>query len=144
MKWILLPILLLSLGCGQDYTLNPTGIGQTASCTAGVAQIQIGDGYTRILCGCKLEASGSLFRPGETLNCTVDPGAQVVFRFETAQSYHQIIPAPGSPSFLPMAPRLADNPNAQSAYVVTFSTPATTFRFIDGYMPELKGNIIVQ
>ena len=136
-----LAILATASSCG-DYALNPTA-DISPTCPTGLAQIRIADSFTQVLCGCKLEASGTISQAGTPLSCTVDAGTKVIFHFEGTFQRHQIVPAPGAPFFISMAPRIPDDSNAQSAYFVTFSTPATTFQFIDQYLPELKGNIVV-
>ncbi len=140
MKNTVLPFILatLSTACGNFAQLSVTPTNST--CQANQAQILVGDGFLKNLCGCT-QTAGTQVGPGTSLDCTVVAGTTVFFHYIGTRLKHQIAPTT-SGSFVISPPRDPDNANSILAHAVTFQTSGT-YGFQDLYFPQLIGQIIV-
>lgn len=129
---------LLTVSCDQ---ITQTSLpGADTFCTAGTAQIAIGDGYQEILCGCA-EQGGQVITAGNgQLTCTVSVGTQVILYFQATQLTHQLIPANGSqfPASAISIPT-ADKPALVHAFQ---ATTAGDYAYADAFNPGVFGQII--
>ena len=143
---ILLLPLLVSAACEPlNSGFEPQISAPQTACTSGQAQIEIGDGYQRILCGCAEPAGAMVPSAGSkdpALTCTVPSGTVVFFEYLSTVDRHQIISL-ASPSF-PSSPISdpSDHPPLQ-IYGATFS-PAGTYLYEDAFEPGTTGQIVAQ
>lgn len=108
-------------------------------CAAQNANVNAGDGYFQIACGCS-EAPGTTVASNQSLSCTVPTGTSVNFYFIKPKEKHQIVPV-GTPSF---AASQIVNGSSKSTVIFTVPFPsAGTYSFQDGFLPTLTGQIIV-
>lgn len=131
---------LLTVSCNQTSTNSLPGA--DTFCAAGSAQIQIGDGYQLILCGCA-EPGGQVIGSGSgTLTCTVPVGTEVFFFYQATHLTHQLIPSAGSA--FPASP-LSD-PTATLAVTVDAFQPqvAETYGYVDAFNAGVVGQIVAQ
>jgi hypothetical protein len=140
---LLLILLCLCISCGKA---NPTGYDPsepTKGCSANAAEIQVGDGFMRILCGCQGsgEENGKIFPYPGNLTCHLGANQSVVFfNFIGIRSNHQII-ADGSTPFhsTPVVTPSVLRPGF--VYGVTFASGFSTFPFKDAFS-GMKGEIV--
>lgn len=83
----------LTASCGSTIT---TSVPATAAgCHTGAAQISLGDGFQRLLCGCQ-EPSGTVIGSGKgSLTCTVAVGTTVLVIYEATLNNHQFLSTSG-------------------------------------------------
>jgi hypothetical protein len=137
---------LFFIGSGCGSMSNPPGTidASLTNCSPGVAQIQVGDGFFRIFCGCTFpgEAAGTVFPAPGRLTCHLPTNnSQVIFYFLGNVMKHQIIPV-GPTTF---APSGLSDPNSDMpirAHTVSFQTAATTYSFQD-VISGMTGQIFV-
>ncbi len=127
----------LLAACGtQTPTLGPSD----TACSGSMAQLEMGDGYLRNLCGCA-EAAGTTASGGSALTCTIPAGTTVFFQFGAARTRHQIL-ATGAPE-LPSGPEIDPvNPLSPKAHAATL-TSAGTYTFRDAFDESVVGSIVV-
>lgn len=123
-------------GCG-DIPVAPQ---PSSGCTAGSAEILVGDGYLKNLCGCA-EAAGTLAPAGTSLTCTLSGSATVFFHYLGTQLQHQIAPV-GTPAFVmsPVSDPLALAPIQVHAIQLSASG---TYQFQDALNSALSGQLII-
>lgn len=142
--WAVVSLLVTSIGvsgCGSIFSPESGTHSINTQCQAGLAQIQLADGFSRVLCGCQGIQNGEAVMPPTVLNCTVNAGSQVWFRFEASLMPHQIL-SKGTPSFphgVLVDPELFPVPPVHS---VTFGTPGI-YGFEDAINPSIQGTITV-
>lgn len=126
-----------AMACGaQTPTVGPSD----TACSGAMAQIEMGDGYLRNLCGCA-EAAGTTASGGSSLTCTIPAGTTVFFQFSAARTRHQIV-ATGAPE-LPAGPEIDPvNPVSLKAHAATL-TSAGTYSFRDVYDASIVGRLVV-
>ncbi len=138
-------ILLMGLsGCGGGGGLFlPVQVADTA-CAPNVAQIQVGDGFFRILCGCTAagESSGSLFSSSTRLTCHLPTqDSRVYFFFLNNVQPHQIVGQNPS-SFIPSTVVDPSAGMTQWVHVVQFPQASSTYPFQDVFS-GITGTIFV-
>jgi hypothetical protein len=127
-------------GCGDSAANRPW----ENDCPSGTAQIRIADGWSEVLCGCQSEPAGTVAIAPQPLTCTVAAGTRVLFRYESAQTPHQIASAPGaSSSFRAGPPAFPDQPDTLAPFPVELPTPGN-YEYVDLFSPEqIRGTIVV-
>lgn len=130
----------LTSSCGPGTPVEASLAATSTSCPAGAAEILVGEGFVKRLCGCT-EASNTLFVSGDSLSCTVAAGTTIFFYyayFAGSSSLHQI-ESVGSPSFSPS--RMTD-PERPAVHAVTLSTTGT-YLFRDAFNHAVGGSFTV-
>ena len=138
-------------GCPGEAPSNEALVGldpAATACTAGLAQIQVGDGFLEILCGCTSSATGAgvvVSAPiaGPTaFVCHVPTGTVVMWQVLGTQLWHQIEPlqVSGGSSF--PSGQLIKPEDPDRASVAQFTTPGT-YGFQDAMNSGLQGEIVV-
>src|SRR5262245_45257887 len=94
-------LLLSATSCGSGSREPLSTPALETACTPGQAQIAVGDGFQKNLCGCS-EAGGTQAFAGTSLTCTVPAGTTVFFHYMATLLAHQIIPV-GTPA-MPASP----------------------------------------
>jgi hypothetical protein len=92
---ITLGLSILTLGCGSSNYPPGTIDAASTSCSPGMVQLQIGDGFMRILCGCSQvgEEPGTVVMQPSSLTCHLSSSqTQVFFHFLGNTLKHQIRP----------------------------------------------------
>jgi plastocyanin len=144
-NWILIGMALhlTALGCGPQASdnLNTPGLADT-SCRPGQAQILVGDGSLKNLCGCT-ETAGEMVGVGAgPLNCSVAAGTIVFFLYHATVLQHQIV-STGTPAFISSAISDPKSLLTIHAHPAQFSA-AGTYTYQDAFNLGLTGRIIVQ
>lgn len=133
--------------CADPQPIQPVGTPLT-DCDAGIAQIRVGDGWQQVLCGCVLEAAGTVTYAPVQLTCTVNAGTRVFFRFEGSVTPHQIAPngGPDFPGGERMGPAWPDDWVTQSAFTIVFPTAGTNYPYVDLFSQDggIRGTVNVQ
>lgn len=123
-----------AVACDQTVSTPST------SCSTGVAQIGIGDGYQEILCGCQ-ETAGTILVAGNALTCTVSAGTTVLFVYIEGRQTRQIIPSTaGAFNDSPVCD--PGSPTPVHVHQVPFSTPGG-YGYQDRFLSTLSGTITV-
>ncbi|MBL7715610.1 MAG: hypothetical protein JNL01_09095 [Bdellovibrionales bacterium] len=130
-----------SAGCGSVFGPESVATSFQTQCPSGLAQIQLADGFSRVLCGCQGVTDGQATIPPAILNCTINAGEKVWFRFEGALGSHWIVSSgtPSFPSSVVVDPEVFPVP---PVHAVTFTAPGT-YSFHDGITPSIQGTITV-
>jgi hypothetical protein len=130
-------LILSQLGCGESTEkLSPAN----TSCSPNVANIEVQNGFLRILCGCQ-EAEGSIATNANTLTCTVAPDSLIVFNY--AGTFQHRIVSSGTPSF-PSGP-IFDPLAEKTTRVHSIQLSASgTYSFVDAFDPAISGQVIVR
>ncbi len=131
-------VILCLMGCGETQNREITQ--DSTACPSQTAQIQIGDGYSKILCGCS-ESAARIDR-GSTTRCSISKGSTVHFVFSGATTSHQII-STGTPSFSSSPVSDPKDSVPYSVHPVTFSESGN-FIFKDAFDEQIQGAIAVQ
>jgi hypothetical protein len=112
------------------------------ACRTGFAQMQIGEGYLILECGCA-EGTGVVITQGTSATCTVNVGTRVVIGFGGARGRHQIV-GEGSPD---MGASTVIDPNQTGQFPVLPFVPnlpaAGTYNFRDVFNSSVFGQIVV-
>lgn len=127
-------------GCGSGSSGVPSISESSTQCPNGVAEILIGDGFSKRLCGCS-EAAGVVFGSGSALTCSIPSGTHVFVYtsfFPGYSTLHQF-ESVGSPSF--SSSRISDG-TAPFVSTYTFST-AGTYQFRDAFNHGVSGSFVV-
>jgi hypothetical protein len=137
----------LTIGCGPVGNIQSVATANSTStpCSQGEAQIYVGDGFSRILCGCNGlgEADGTYFGGPAPLTCQLASGnRQVLFLFPGVATRHQIVPS-GVNSFVPSMVMGPGSDNSFYIYVATFPQGGLTYSFVDSFNQAINGQIIV-
>lgn len=127
----------LLAACGNQTSEVTTA---DTSCPSGAAQINVTDGFLRIICGCA-EAAGTIATPPTTLTCTVPAGTTVFFYYEATTLRHQIIPT-GSPSFVPSPINDPKDIRSMRSHAVKLDASGT-YPFADAMNTTINGQLIV-
>lgn len=123
--------------CGNDSNeQNST----TSGCGPNTAMILVHDQLLVNGCGC-VETAGTIARVQENLQCTVSANTQVVFFYVRPKQNHQIVPIQ-SGAFTPGPPYLTKS-SSPISHAIRFSQTGS-YGFMDLFLPDLKGTIIVQ
>jgi hypothetical protein len=101
--------------------------GSTNTCAANTASIYVYGGGMQINCGC-VEASGSTFGVGQTLQCTIPVGTQVYFYYSNV-SDHQLSIVGAQQAYPPHGPD-SQNPNANGVDIYNANSTGNV-SFID-------------
>lgn len=126
----LLSLLFLFSGCGSGFAVPAAPDPASTVCQPEEAQILIGDGFLKPTCGCIGPGeSGKVYPVSENLVCHLASGTtRVFFYLWGTQISHQIL-STGNATFL-SSPVMNLNIAPQlSSFVVSFSSPATTYSF---------------
>jgi hypothetical protein len=132
-------VLLAVSGCGREL-VDTTDI-ESTRCTAGQAQISVGEGFLRRVCGCQ-EGVGRI-DPPSAADCTITANSVVFFSYASATSAHQII-SQGVPSFPSSA--VSDPISAEipvRSHAVRFRVTGD-YIYKDSFNAALGGTIRVQ
>jgi hypothetical protein len=133
-----------TLGCSNETNSGVSNSSTSAgsSCQALQAQIAVGDGFLRNLCGCAESAGQWVEANSGVLSCTVPVGTTLFISYIGTYLRHQIVPR-GTPGFQPSP---VSNPKGLPkilTHVVQFSE-AGTYAFEDLFNSGLRGEIVVQ
>lgn len=123
------------LGCAEG---NPTIEGATTKCQSGVAQVQVEDGFFRILCGCA-ETAGTQAISG--LTCTVSLGTKVFFHYSGTLLPHQLTSS--NPDFGTSPISEPGRMNTARTHVV-HPTAVGDYAFHDLFNAQMTGILRVQ
>ena len=126
---------------GCDTNTPPTLTEQQSRCGAGIAEVEVNDGFLRALCGCA-ESSTTPVIPPATLTCTVAAGTTVFFMYQGTQLQHQIV-STGTPTFEPSALNDPTDLAPIVVHAVKFDT-AGTYEFVDSMNHSVSGRIKAQ
>jgi hypothetical protein len=107
--------------------------------TPSTAQVEVGDGYLRVLCGCT-EPAGTLATAGSSLTCTAPAGTTFFILFLTNHTRHQIV-STGAPAF-PPSPVSTGDQGSITAHAFSLATPGT-YAFRDSFNAALTGQLVV-
>ncbi len=135
--WAYFTSLSIFVGCGSSYP----SVSPDTQCGPEVAQIQIGDGFLRIFCGCTQpgENPGAVFRSGQELVCHLPTqNSQVIFYFLNNFIPHQVV-STGPNTFISSS---VIQSRSLTSHVVRFHVPSSTYGFVDSFT-AITGKIIV-
>lgn len=140
-KLLLALAMLASLGaCKRDTPADPAYL---HGCDGAVAQLQVGEGFMALLCGCN-EGNGVIVVQGGSATCTVALGTRVIFNFSGVRNRHQIV-GEGTPYL--GASTVIDPSQAGHYPLIPFvaTLPATgSYAYRDAFNAAVFGQIVVQ
>ena len=145
--FLLIYACLLNPGCaGSSQPALPNSIqAMDTQCTTGMAQILVGDGFMRILCGCTgtAETDGTYIQAPTSLTCHLSSGSSVVlFHLTGTVNRHQIV-STGTPTFVPSAVSDPSSGNPITVYTAFFPQTSTTYSFADSFNSAIQGQIVI-
>jgi hypothetical protein len=131
---------LSTLTACREYQQYPVVLEASTQCTAGVAEIGVGDGFLEFLCGCtSAPAAGTILSAPANVVCHVPSGTFVLFEYIDIHTTHQIVNSSGL-AFTSGQPILPGNGvYTTAAQFVTVGT----YGFEDAFNLALQGQIIV-
>jgi hypothetical protein len=131
----------LAVACGDQGAHD---LPQAASnpCRARTAQILVGDGFQKLICGCQESSERVIASSSGPATCTVSTGTVIFFHYLGTQLSHQIVPRDGAN--FPASP--VSDPSAEKTLPVHgFRIDAVgTYSYADAYDSGINGRILVQ
>jgi hypothetical protein len=134
---LILAALAAALAAGCEGPLSVSDF--TDRCTPTTAQLEVGEGFLRIRCGCA-EPSGTVAASGTPLTCTAPAGTTFFILYAATHQRHQIVPT-GSPAF-PPSPMSSGESDGIRAHAFPLATPGT-YAFQDLFDGGLTGSLVV-
>jgi plastocyanin len=137
---ILLFLAVFVLMAFSSCVSTTTSGNSSSGCASGLAQIQVGDGFLEILCGCQ-EAGGVVVGTPANITCTVPSGTVVLFLYLGTELEHQIVSS-GGLSFPSSSVSNPQDPNPIRTAAAQF-TASGTYDFQDAFNQGIQGKIVV-
>jgi hypothetical protein len=138
---LLFSILMLGAlsGCSEDVIdQSATFDSATTTCQPGSAEILVGDGYLKSVCGCS--GSPETVTPPASLTCSVPVNTTLFFLYAGTRLTHQIVPT--VQDSLP-ASGVSSVKSLIHSHTVIFAAPGT-YGFYDNFNSAMVGQIVVQ
>ncbi len=134
----------LLLGSCAQTVPNLGTAGANQGCTPGTAQLNVGDGFQQIMCGCK-EASAIVTSGSGPVTCTVAVGTSVFFYYQKGSALvHQIVPSQTTQqTFAASPPSDPSDTIALPVYVFQVKLPGS-YGYVDAYDNSISGQIVAQ